>query len=78
MEEQIREIARQEIEKFLNERLSKIHQPEHVTLKEAKEKYDLFGATLYRHVNRGNLSLIKLGRKTFLLRSELEALFVKV
>ena len=79
MEDQIREIARQEAEKLFNERFSKINTPpDHVTLKEAKEKYDLFGATLYRHVDRGHLSLIKLGGKSFLLRSEVEKLFVRV
>ena len=79
MEQQIRELARQEAEKLINEKLAKFYQqPDHITLKEAKEKYDLYGATLYRHVGRGHLSLIKLGGKSFLLRKEVENLFVKV
>jgi hypothetical protein len=79
MEDEIREIARQEAEKLFNEKFSKIsQQSDHITLREAKEKYDLFGATLYRHVDRGNLSLIKLGGKSFLLRKEVEKLFIKV
>ncbi|MEX2234392.1 MAG: hypothetical protein WD824_19660 [Cyclobacteriaceae bacterium] len=79
MEDQIREIARQEAEKLFNERLATLSQKSnHITLKEAKKEFDLFGATLYRHVDKGHLSLIKLGGKSFLLRSEIEALFVKV
>jgi len=79
LEQEIREIARQEAEKLFIEKFSKLNQQdEHVSLKEAKEKYHLFGATLYRKIDNGYLSLIKMGSKAFLLRSEVEKLFVKV
>ena len=79
MEDQIRELARQEAEKLFNEKLEKLNlRPEHITLKEAKDQYNLFGATLYRRVDEGHLSLIKMGGKSFLIRKEVEKLFVRV
>ena len=79
MENEIREIARQEAEKLFSEKLSELkHNQNHITLDQAKEEYDLFGATLYRSVNRGDLHLYKRGGKSFLKRSEVEGLFIRV
>jgi hypothetical protein len=77
MEEQIRQIAREEAERLLLERL--IERPkEFITLAEVKTEFDLFGATLYRYINRGEIHLYKRGGKSFLKRSEVEGLFTKV
>jgi len=78
MEEQIREIARQEAEKIFSAKSLQKSKTKHISLKEANEEYDLRGATLYRKIDQGLLSLIKMGGKSFLLRDEVEALFVKV
>lgn len=79
MEDQVRQIAREEAERVFAAHAAAFNQqPEHITLKEVEQKYDLYGATLYRHINAGHLSLLKLGGKSFLKRSEVEKLFIKV
>lgn len=78
MEEQIREIARQEAQKLIEEKFASLQSrpSEYISTREAREEYDLFGATLYRRINEGHLTLIKRGGKSFLKRSQVEKLFV--
>jgi hypothetical protein len=79
MEQEIREIARQEALLLIEQKLASLNQkPKYVSLKEAKDDYHIFGATLYRKIDSGLISLVKVGGKSFLIREELEKLFVKV
>lgn len=79
MEDQIRELARQEAEKVFAEKMAAIStQPEHISLKEFSKTYGISMPTLYRHIDAGHLHLVKFGGKSFIKRSEADKLFVEV
>ena len=80
MEDQIRELARQEAEKIFSERFSTLtnHSPDFISLKEFQKSYGVSAPTLYRHVNAGHINLVKMGGKSFLKRKQAEALFITV
>jgi len=49
----------------------------YLTIGQAREEYQLSTATFYRHFDMGDLNKYKIGGRTMLLKSELEALFKK-
>jgi hypothetical protein len=80
IKEIVRQEAREEISKILAEKFANPSpiKGKYLTLKEAKQEFHLYGATLYRRIHDGHLQLIKQGGKSFLLRSEVEKLFVAI
>jgi hypothetical protein len=79
MEEQLRELARQEAEKVFAEKFSALNQKtERIPLKVACKEFGFSEPTAYRHIEAGRLHLDKVGGKSYLRRSEIEALFVEV
>lgn len=80
MEDQIRELARQEAEKIFSEKFASInnHQSEHISVKQTEKEYDISAPTIYRRIDDGHLDLVKFGGKSFLKRKQVESLFIKV
>jgi hypothetical protein len=80
MEDQIRELVRQEAEKIFSEKFKSLtnQSPDYISVKDFQKSYGVSAPTLYRHVNAGHLNLVKLGGKSFLKRKQAEALFITV
>lgn len=79
MEDQLRNLAREEAEKVFSERYSSANQqPDFISVKDFQKIYGVSAPTMYRHINAGHLNLIKLGGKSFLKRKQAEALFIQV
>lgn len=80
MEEQIRELARQEAEKIFSEKFASVtnQKPDFISIQDFQKSYGVSAPTLYRHINNHHLDLVKFGGKSFLKRKQAEALFITV
>lgn len=79
MEQQLRELAREEAEKVFTEKFASLNQkPERIPLKLACKEFGFSEPTAYRHIEAKRLHLDKIGGKSYLRRSEIESLFVTV
>lgn len=81
MEKEFRALAREEAQKLFDEKFKSLvvpQQSEHVPLKQFCRDENVSEPTIYRAINSGRLSLIKLGGKSYLNRKEANSLFVKV
>jgi len=79
MENEVRQIAREEAEKLFSEKFASLNQtPELIAVKDFQKSYGVSAPTMYRHINNGHLNLIKLGGKSFLNRKQAQSLFVTI
>jgi len=79
MENEVRQIAREEAEKLFAEKFASINQePEFIPVKDFQKSYGVSAPTMYRHINSGHLNLVKLGGKSYLNRKQAQSLFVTV
>ena len=79
MENEVRQIAREEAEKLFLEKFSSVpNEPEFISVKDFQKSYGVSAPTMYRHINAGHLNLIKMGGKSFLNRKQAQSLFVTV
>jgi excisionase family DNA binding protein len=81
MENEFRQLAREEAQKLFDEKFSALvasQQTENIPLKEFCRTHNVSEPTIYRAINRGHLSLVKFGGKSYLNRKQAYSLFARV